>query len=73
MKLKFSIYVFLSYINKLLTILSRLSELCNVGECNISGSGALYLKFEMCSKVCSYLRHKHKLSKLSRLSDFCDL
>ena len=36
---------------------------------------ALYLRFETCleyviGQVCSYLRHKHKLLKLSRLSDF---
>ena len=39
------------------------------------GSGALYLMFETCQEgiiwhVCSYLRHKHKLLILSRLSDF---
>ena len=40
-----------------------------------SGSGALYLRFEMCYEgiiwhVCPYLRHKHKLLILSSLSDF---
>ena len=39
------------------------------------GLGALYLRFETCleciiRQVCSFLRHKHKLSILSRLSDF---
>ena len=39
------------------------------------GSGALYLRYEMCQEYinrqfCSYLRHKHKISILSRLSDF---
>ena len=39
------------------------------------GSGALYPRFVTCLEYiiwhgCSYLRHKHKLLMLSRLSDF---
>ena len=39
------------------------------------GLGALYLRFETCLEcviphVCYYLRHKHELLILSRLSDF---
>ena len=39
------------------------------------GSGALNLRFETCQEgkirhVCSYLRHKHKLLKLSGVSNF---
>ena len=70
-----SSYVLLACINKTDNICDSWVDLVRGMSSSVLGIEAIYLRFETCWEVkighaSSSLRHKHKLSLLSRLSDF---